>query len=216
MPLIEKLCTETYSLITTKNMFPELLRVELIVNQVKSQIEPFLAKQDRWHGLQHVGRVVEFAKQINQTEGANPFLVEVGAWLHQLHDPNLDQLKPILENLRISDAQREQLYEIVEQCRPNQISDQSSHAARVVFDADAGDLMGYAGILREALCNYGDRSQSPLDAIRGARSVQMLFVDKLQTDGGKQLFAARIQDANNFWESLQGNEEALSEVLRLF
>lgn len=196
-------------------MLHPITSLEQVVQQVRSQVEPFLAKQDRWHGLQHVGRVVEFAKQINRTEGANPFLVEVGAWLHQLHDPNLDKLGPILNDLRISPIQRERLYEIVEQCRPNKISGQSSHEARVVFDADAGDLMGPAGILREALCNYGDRSQSPLDAIAGARSVQMLFVDKLQTAGGKQLFAARIQDANHFWESLQRDEEMLGEILRL-
>ncbi|MCB0334800.1 MAG: hypothetical protein KDD62_00800 [Bdellovibrionales bacterium] len=186
-----------------------------VVQQVRGQVEPFLAQQDRWHDIQHVGRVVEFAKQINQIEGADPFLIEVGAWLHQLHDPNLHKLKPILDGLRISATQRENLYEIVEQCRPNIISDQSSHEARVVFDADAGDLMRPAGILREALCNYGDRSQSPFDAISGARSVQLLFVDKLQTEGGRQLFAARIQDANNFWESLQRDEETLSDILRL-
>lgn len=196
-------------------MLHQLPSLEQVVKQVRSQVEPFLATQDRWHGLQHVGRVVEFAKQINRTEGADPFLVEVGAWLHQLHDPNLDKLKPILDDLPISPTQRGQLYEIVEQCRPNKISEQSSHEARVVFDADAGDLMGPAGVLREALCNYGDRSQPPLDAIRGAWSVQMLFVGKLQTDGGKQLFAARIQAANHFWESLRRNEEALSEMLRL-
>ena len=144
----------------------ELPSLDQVVEHVRSQVEPFLATQDYWHGLRHVGRVVEFAKQINRTEGADPFLVEVGAWLHQLHDPNLDKLKHILGDLRISSTQREQLYEIVEQCRPNKISDQSSHAARVVFDADAGDLMGPAGFLREALCNYGDRSQSPLDAIK--------------------------------------------------
>jgi uncharacterized protein len=189
--------------------------LEQVVKQVISKVEPFLATQDSWHGLQHVGRVVDFAKQINRTERADPFLVEVGAWLHQLHYPNLDKLEPILEALLISPTQRVQLYEIVEQCRPDKISAQSSHAARVVFDADAGDLMGYAGVLREVSCNYGDRSRSPLDAIREARSVQMLFVKKLQTDGGKQLFATRIQEANQLWESLHINEEALSEELRL-
>ena len=197
-------------------MLDQSANLEQVVQQVRGQVEPFLARQDRWHGIQHVGRVVEFAKQINQSEGAEPFLVEVGAWLHQLHDPNLDKLKPILNDLRISSTRRGELYEIVEQCRPNKISGKSSHAARVVFDADAGDLMGPAGILREVLCNYGDRSQSPFDAISGARSVQVLFVDKLQTEGGRQLFAARIQDANHFWDSLHRDEGTVSEILRLW
>ena len=197
-------------------MFTQIQNLEQVVNQARELIEPFLARQDRWHGIQHVGRVVEFAKQINRTECADPFLVEVGAWLHQLHDPNLDTLKLILEALQISPTQREQLYEIVEQCRPNKISHQSSHAARVVFDADAGDLMGPAGILREVSCNYGDRSLSPLDAIRWARSVQELFVSKLQTEGGKKLFAGRIQDANRFWDSHEQNEKLLGEELKLF
>lgn len=196
-------------------MLEHTFRVEQIVQQVKVKIDPFLAKQDRWHGVQHVGRVVEFAKQINRIEGADPFLVEVGAWLHQFHDPNLNLLLPILDELPISQTLKEQLFEIVEQCRPNKISSASSHAARVVFDADAGDLMGPAGILREALCNYGDRGQSPVQAIAGARSVQMLFIDRLQTEGGKQLFAARIEDARRFWKSLVREEGELIEVLRL-
>lgn len=196
-------------------MINQIKNLDQVVQQARAQVSPFLTNQDRWHGVQHVGRVVEFAMQINNTERADPFLVEVGAWLHQLHEPNLDKLKPILNELRISTIQREQLYEIVEQCRPSKISHQSSHEARVVFDADAGDLMGPAGILREALCNYGDRDLSPLDAIRGARSVQELFVSKLQTEGGKKLFEERIQDANQFWDSLERNEESLGGVLKL-
>ncbi len=186
-----------------------------LVTDIKELIKPFLNAQDSWHGFQHVSRVVAFAKQVNQAEKADPFLVEVGAWLHQLHDPNLDKLKQILGALRISPVQRHKLFEIVEQCRPNKISPQSSHEARVVFDADAGDLMGPAGILREVLCNYGDRKLSPIDAITGARSVQLLFVEKLQTVGGRELFRPRIEAASHFWDSLSRDEGALEEILRI-
>lgn len=187
-----------------------------VIADVRSRIETFLKEQDEWHGAQHVARVVEFAKQINHAEKADPFLVETGAWLHQLHDPNLDKLRLILEELKLLPEQSERLFEIVEQCRPAKISAQSSHEARVVFDADAGDLMGPAGILREALCNYGDRGLSPSESVSAARAVQELFVAKLQTEGGRQLYKDRITLANGFWESLRRDEDALSDILRLF
>lgn len=186
-----------------------------VVADIRNRIETFLSEQDLWHGARHVARVVEFARQINRVEMADPFLVEAGAWLHQLHDPYLDLLKSILEKLRVTPEQRDRLFEIVEQCRPNRISANSSLEARVVFDADAGDLMGPAGILREALCNYGDRAQPLFDAISGARTVQILFVEKLQTAGGKNLYKDRIAAANAFWESLSRDEQTLSEASRI-
>ncbi len=188
---------------------------ERVIANIRDLVKPFLEAQDRWHGVQHVARVVAFAKEINAHEKADPFLVEAGAWLHQFHEPNLAKLEPVLDQLRIRPEQKDRLREIVEQCRPGNISVSSSHEARVVFDADAGDLMGPAGILREALCEYGDRGSSPAEAITAARNVQQLFVGKLQTEGGKKYYQPRIQDADLFWESLSRDEANLEALLQL-
>jgi hypothetical protein len=116
------------------------------------------------------------------------FLVEAGAYLHQLHAPHLEKAREVISSLEIAESLREQLFHIVEQCRPNMISSQSSIAARIVFDADAGDLIGVSGLIREAMCNCGDRGLSFDAALQSAFDTQQLFFDSLQTPQAKRLY----------------------------
>jgi HD superfamily phosphodiesterase len=176
---------------------------------IAERVAPFYQSLDEWHGPDHGSRVVSFAKRINQSEHGDPFLVEAGAWLHQYHD-NLGELGTILEQLPITDPQRSKLFEIVERCRPHKISDSSSLEARIVFDADALELMGPSGIFREVLCNAVARGQNSATAIALARQVQELIEGKLQTQGGRTLAEPAIRASDGFWREYQRWEAMLA------
>lgn len=183
---------------STSQTLPSEYILKLIVKEVK----PFYDGLDDWHNMNHGKRVVDLAQRINHTEGGDPFLVEAGAWLHQFHD-NLDHLHGLLASLPLLDEQREKLFEIVEYCRPQKISHESSLEAKVVFDADALDLVGPSGIFREVLCNAIFRGQQAVEAIENARIVQEMFVSKLQNKTAQQLTESTNSLAISFWNEYQ-------------
>jgi HD superfamily phosphodiesterase len=171
---------------------------EPILELIAKQVQHFYAGLDAWHNISHGRRVVDLATRINKTECGDNFLVEAGAWLHQFHD-NLDQLDELLETLPLVDKQREQLFEIVEYCRPHKISNECSLEAKIVFDADALELVGPSGIFREVLCNVISRRQQVVEAIESARQVQEMFVEKLQTRTAHRLAESVNSLTINFW-----------------
>ena len=179
---------------------------EQLIGAVRDGVKPFYSSLDAWHDIQHGSRVAALAVEVNVLERGDLLLVEAGAWLHQFHD-NLDDLWELLQSITFSDTQRDRLFEIVEQCRPAKISSRSSHEAQIVFDADALELMGPSGIVREVLCNVVARGKSLEEAVSSAKEVQDLFVSKLQTNGGRQLAQPAIEAASVFWNEFDRWEE---------
>ncbi|MGI9278342.1 MAG: hypothetical protein ACR2PX_01775 [Endozoicomonas sp.] len=136
----------------------------------------------------------------------NPFLVEAGAWLHQYHD-HLEQLDKVLKETGLNAIVRSQLYEIVRLCRPHLISESSSIEARIVFDADAMELMGAYGITRELACNLEVRKLPYDQALTATREVQNLFEEKLMTETGRSLARNDIRIARLFWHNLEASKK---------
>lgn len=170
-----------------------------IIELIKHSVKPFYAQQDPWHDYQHGTRVALLALKISQIENGNPFLVEAGAWLHQFHD-HLTQLQDLLDSLPIPQTTIAELYHIVEQCRPTKISSNSTLEARIVFDADALELMGPYGTLREMLCNTVARNQPMALAVKNTQNAQSIFKEKLQTNTAKELATLPIETTKEFWQ----------------
>lgn len=168
------------------------------LHHIETMARLFYRQQDAFHNEQHGERVVAYALKINQTEQADPFLVEAGAWLHQYHD-HLDELRNLLDKTGLSRSIKEQLYEIVRLCRPHLIRKDSPLSARIVFDADAMELMGARGIIRELSCNIRVRGMSEEQAIKATREVQQLFEEKMVTDTGRTMARNPIVTAKQFW-----------------
>ncbi len=159
----------------------------------------YYARLDFAHDVEHGERVVRLAKRIAAEEGGDPFLIEAGAWLHQLHD-DLGRLESFLSSLRVEESLRRRLFEIVGDCRPERIGRDSSLEARVVFDADALEVLGPYGSVRELLCNAKARGRSWADSVRDARDVQRRCRARLMTDTARRLAAEPIRVAERFWE----------------
>ena len=167
---------------------------------VEHKARQFYRKQDRFHNETHGERVVAFARLINQSEQGGHFLVEAGAWLHQFHD-QLGELRTLLMETGLPEAVRSQLYEIIRLCRPQLISPDAPLEARIVFDADAMDLMGAQGVVRELSCNLLERKLPYEQAVQSTRDTQLLFEKKLSTPAGQKMAARFTREARVFWNS---------------
>jgi HD superfamily phosphodiesterase len=163
----------------------------------------YYAKLDFAHDIRHGERVVKIAKKIMEIEGGNPFLVEAGAWLHQLHD-DIDTLEDFLSSLETDDGTRRELMEIVASCEANRIKQSSSLEAKIVFDSDGMEVLGPYGSVRELLCNAKARNQVWDENVRETKNVQRMFhtifEDKLMTRTGKKLARESMEITREFWD----------------
>ena len=169
---------------------------------IEEQARLFYQQQDAFHNESHGERVVAFALRINQIEKADAFLVEAGAWLHQFHD-HLSELQKVLKHSGLPETTQNQLYEIVRLCRPALISSSSPLEARIVFDADAMDLMGAQGVMRELSCNLIVRGLSYNKAVQETQKTQALFEQKLKTEAGRSIAQEAIKTSKAFWDNYE-------------
>lgn len=156
----------------------------------------FYSKLDFAHNVEHGERVVLLALRINKFENGNCDLVEIGGWLHQLHD-DIEYLDSFLDTLGLELKVKKQLIEIVENCRPKLINQSHSIETKIVFDADAIEVLGTYGFIREIFCNIKHRNKDWDSSINDAIEVNELFQDKLMTSTGKNL----IKESNRVLSS---------------
>ena len=110
------------------------------------------------HGLQHVERVVTHAKRIAQCEGGDLFIIEAGAWLHdildeKLFDPTIQKqsLIQFLQSQGISEEQINVLLALIQTVSFGGDMDTDrvlTKEQKVVRDADRLDAIGAIGIAR--------------------------------------------------------------------
>ena len=160
----------------------------------------YYASLDFAHDLLHGERVVSLAKRIAEREGGDAFLVEAGAWLHQLHDEP-GELDGFLALLPVTPSVRASLREIVGDCRPERIGPGSSLEARIVFDADALEVLGPWGAVREILCNARVRGKGWKEAVADTRAVQAQFEARLMTETARALAEQALEVARSFWDA---------------
>ena len=154
--------------------------------------------QDFAHGIEHGKRVVALAERIRASEGGDRYLVAAGAWLHQLHD-EIEVLRRFLADPVFDEKTKERLLEIVQSCKPRVINAGSSLEAKIVFDADALEVLGSYGTIREVLCNAVTRKKDRERSVRDARKVQSLFREKLMTRTARKMVRELDKAMNNFW-----------------
>ena len=166
---------------------------------------------DEAHGVNHGARVAKLAMLIQSQEGGDPFFVEAGAWLHQFHD-NLDMLQKGLDDLRLPNNVKDNLFHIVEVCRPKKIQNAKSIEAKIVYDADGLECVGPHGNIRELLCNVRDRNIPLKQSINNTIEVENLFISTLQTKTGKNIATKLSKLTNEFW-NMYGIQEKLESSL---
>lgn len=156
-------------------------------NSMKKIIEfstQFYNSLDFAHNIEHGKRVVKNAKIIAETEGGDIFLIEAGVWLHQFHD-KIDEVNNFIKALNIDDEIKNKLYEIVK-CRPKYINEDSLLESKIVYDADAIEVLSSYGMIREIICNAKCRNKEWEKSVEDTINVQKRFKEKLQTKTAKK------------------------------
>ena len=176
-----------------------------VLEQIVERASTFYKQQDFAHDLSHARRVHRFAVALQELEGGDRFLVEAGAWLHQLHN-HIELFDTLLAKVPLEEGVLERLREIVHLCRPHRISAEASLEAKIVFDADALELVGPYGSIREVLCNAQIRGMKWADAVRAARAVQEEFVSRLITVSARTIAREASEVNQQFWTQYESWE----------
>jgi uncharacterized protein len=159
-----------------------------ILIKTQEHIKEVFLKEGTGHDYHHIERVVINARKILQEEQADSFLVELGAWLHDLGDHKLhggtDKSKELigafLTSLAVDQSVIDRVVEIVSEVSFSKGKKPSSKEAEIVQDADRLDAIGAIGIAR-CFAYGGSKGRilySPYDSESKDSSVQH-FYDKL-------------------------------------
>ncbi len=170
-----------------------------VMGKIENFARAYYAKLDFAHNIGHGERVVKIAKKIMENEGGESFLVEAGAWLHQLHD-DIETLEEFLSSLDIDGGTREKLTEIVVSCKANEIKPSSSLEAKIVFDSDGMEVLGPYGCVRELLCNSQARNKAWDENVNETRKVQRMFEEKLMTKTARRWAKESLEITRKFWD----------------
>ncbi|MDM1523191.1 MULTISPECIES: HD domain-containing protein [unclassified Empedobacter] len=185
-----------------------------ILAQTQAYIKKTFLDEGTGHDYFHIERVVTNAKKILETEDADPFLVELAAWTHDIGDYKLHDgvdkseklIKAFLASIQVEEETIVRILEIVSQVSFSKGNKPTTIEAEIVQDADRLDAIGAVGIAR---CfayggSVGSILYNPYDNSKDASSVQH-FYDKLfrlkdlmNTKTAKQIAEKRHLYMENF------------------
>ncbi len=175
------------------------MNYEKSIDQVIEFSKKFYNTLDFAHNIEHGKRVVKNAKIIAKKEGGNEFLIEAGSWLHQFHD-NMEEVNNFIKTLEIEEEWKNKLYEIVK-CRPEYINDESLLESKIVYDADAMEVLSTFGMIREIICNAKCRNKEWEKSVEDTIKVQKRFKEKLATKTAREMLEKDFEIIENFWKS---------------
>ena len=161
---------------------------QAILTKAQEYIKDTFLKEGTGHDYYHIERVVINARKILEREQADPFLVELAAWLHDLGDYKLhngvdksdELIGAFLQSQAVEQPIIDRIVEIVSQVSFSKGNKPSTIEAEIVQDADRLDAIGAIGIAR-CFAYGGSKNRllySPDDKEKGDSSIQH-FYDKL-------------------------------------
>jgi uncharacterized protein len=180
--------------------------------QIKKFCTGFYNKLDFAHNVEHMNRTIKIAKFIAKKENANLEIVKLGAMVHQFHD-NVDELKKFLEDIDLEPKLIEKLVECAE-FRPfkNTSKKQATLEAKVVFDADALQVLGPQGIIREITCNIKTRNKRLHKSVQDARNIENSFYKTLQTETARNMIREIHELMKKFWQIYDNWEKSFLQA----
>ena len=187
-----------------------------ILAETQAYIKKTFLDEGTGHDYFHIERVVTNAKKILETENADPFLVELAAWTHDVGDYKLhdgvdksnELISEFLQTLQVEQETIDKVLEIVSQVSFSKGNTPTTIEAKIVQDADRLDAIRAVGIAR---CfayggSVGNILYNPYDNSKDASSVQH-FYDKLfklkdlmNTETAKKIALRRHEYMESFIE----------------
>ena len=128
------------------------------MNEILMFIKEELGNDSSGHSIDHALRVQRLAKKIQETEGGNIRIINVGALVHDIIDPKLfhdveaqkKKLEMFLREQSYISTEIEQIFDIIETISYNggHQAQLNSIEAQIVQDADRLDAIGAIGVGR--------------------------------------------------------------------
>jgi uncharacterized protein len=156
---------------------------------ILKRAKEFHRSKDFVHGLAHLRRTRRYARMLARKERADVRIVDLGAMLHQLHDGKL--ALQWLKEAGVGEKTAKRVAECVACCHPDAIHKATTIEAKVVYDADKLQWLGFAGCFRELFCNVTARKQSFSLAWQNARRIEQESATHLQTRTGQRIGSRR-------------------------
>lgn len=187
-----------------------------ILAETQAYIKKTFLDEGTGHDYFHIERVVTNAKKILETENADPFLVELAAWTHDVGDYKLhdgvdksnELITAFLQTLQVEQETIDKVLEIVSQVSFSKGNTPTTIEAKIVQDADRLDAIGAVGIAR--CFAYGGSVHNvlynPYDNSKDGSSVQHFYEklfklkDLMNTETAKKIANKRHQFMENFIE----------------
>ena len=203
---------------------------------MKQYAKRVLGSDTSGHDWSHIERVVNTAKTIAKAEGADLFICEAAALLHDVIDDKivqdpadaLKELKKFLTSIEVTPEEIEAIELIITRMsfKNHQENQELSLEGRVVQDADRLDAIGAIGIAR-VMCYSGStgrpihhpnmkpRGKMTLEEYRNGESTAIMhFYEKLlklkelmNTDYGKKLAKGRHEFLEMYLEQFYAEWE---------
>jgi uncharacterized protein len=138
---------------------PDFDKVILECKKYSKLVSP----KDLHHGFEHSQRVRDYAVQIAKSEKADPIIVEIAAYLHDIgrgHEKNQyhtkvssQMAKIFLTNLGLPKNQIKKVIHCIEthSRKHNHRKIPKTKEAKILYDADGLEMIGAIGILRMVL-----------------------------------------------------------------
>jgi len=134
-------------------------------NQVHEKAKALFDDASGSHAWDHTLRVRGLCKRIGQAEGADPEVLLVAAYLHDIGrcyqdesngavchaEKGSEMARPIIKSLSLTDAQKENIMHCIKAHRFRGRQAPQTIEAKVLFDADKIDAIGAVGIARAFL-----------------------------------------------------------------
>lgn len=73
--------------------------------------------------------------------------------------------------------------------------------SKIVYDADAMEVLSTYGMVREIICNGKCRDKEWEESVEDTIKVQKRFKEKLATKTAKEILEEDLKIIENFWES---------------
>ena len=181
-----------------------------VIRKTAAEVQRRLADQAAGHGFDHIVRVVNSARAIQDEVGGDKFVVDLAALLHDVGDAKFHEgversgefSREILNGLGVANETIQHVVQIVD----NIPFRKAAHAAeltlegKIVQDADRLDALGAIGIVRtiEYGAVFGQPFYSP-DGATKQTGVDHFHVklfklrDLMNTDAGRRLADQRQQ-----------------------
>jgi uncharacterized protein len=140
-----------------------------LIDAVAGEVKRRMAGQEAGHGIDHVTRVVNLARLLQEREGGDARVIALAAWLHDVGDAKFcngvergaELSREILHMFQASPATIAEVVEIVDRVsfRKGYAAEHLSWEGKIVQDADRLEALGAIGIVRTI--EYGSHRGRP-------------------------------------------------------